>query len=40
VPFGPADGATVPELPEDCPMLHGGGRIKPIEFRTSGIFGI
>ena len=24
VQYGPADGATVPELPEDCPILRGG----------------
>jgi hypothetical protein len=29
VPYGPADGATVPELPEECPILHGGTDILP-----------
>jgi hypothetical protein len=27
--FGPADGATVPELPVDSPILHGGAGILP-----------
>jgi len=29
VSYGPADGATVPELPEDCLILHGGADILP-----------
>jgi len=24
VPYAPADGATVPELPDDCPILRVG----------------
>jgi hypothetical protein len=38
VPYGPADGATVPELSEDCPILHGGASTLPDAIIVCPIF--